>query len=87
MFPEAFFSFLQQIDAEPLDVSGSVLSARYTKMPMTATQGLTGPMKRVTEVAGACLTGSKNKLASLFFHWLVYSALQGPRPCPACLGV
>lgn len=46
-------------------MSGSVLSARYTKMPMTATQGLTGPMKRVTEVAGACLTGSKNKLAVL----------------------
>lgn len=42
-------------------MSGSVLSAGYTKMPTTASQGLTGPMRRVKEAAGACLTCSENK--------------------------
>lgn len=66
---------IQQICAESLGVSGSVLSAGYTKMPTAATQGLTEPMKKVSEVAGTCLTCSKNKLegsrrnnrSSLFF--------------------
>ena len=46
-------------------MSGSGLSAGYTKMTKTAIQGLTEPMKGASEVAGACLTCSKNKLEVL----------------------
>lgn len=42
-------------------MSESMLSVGYTKMPTTATQGLTEPMKRVSKVTGACLSCSKNK--------------------------
>lgn len=45
-------------------MSGSAFSAGYAEIH-DSPRGLTEPMKRVSEVAGACLTCSKNKLEVL----------------------
>lgn len=59
---EVFLSFIPQISAESLSVSGSVSRAGYTKMSAAATQGLTEPRRGSMRLQGPCLTSSKNKL-------------------------
>lgn len=71
-----------------------MVSARCAKMPTAATQGLTEPMTRASEVAGTCLTCSKNKLevperttVLLCSSLVCLFSFVGARLCPAGLGV